>query len=339
MTYLVIGLVFMLSVPLMILVGMIYLHYWLRRKYIDLISRIFQEKPLFIIPRGEPASQAEEVTLTTPDGLHLKGCYFSTPAPRRGVIVFGLEFGSNRWSCIPYCEHLVDNGFDVFALEFRNQGDSDKEKDYDPLQWVTDREVTDARVALAYLKGRPDADPNGVGVFGISKGAGAYIMAAAHDPYIRCLVTDGLFASMSTLVQYMRQWFRIYDDQYFLQGLAPTWYYVLLGEVGIRNIEKERKCHFVPLERAMGKIAPRPLLMIHGGADTYIKPEMSRLLYARARPPKEFWLVEGAKHNQAMQVAGEAYHRRVLDFFVEHLEERKDEHSQGLPGKRLVLRF
>ena len=44
---------------------------------------------------------------------------------------------------------------------------------YDPLQWVTDYEVRDAEAALAYLKSRPDADPRGVGFFGISKGAGA----------------------------------------------------------------------------------------------------------------------------------------------------------------------
>jgi hypothetical protein len=59
--------------------------------------------------------------------------------------------------------------------------------------------------------------------------------------------------------------------------------------------------------------------MIHGGSDTYIKPDMARGMFDRAGPPKEFWLVEGAKHNQAIQVAGEEYQRRVLDFFLENL--------------------
>jgi fermentation-respiration switch protein FrsA (DUF1100 family) len=63
----------------------------------------------------------------------------------------------------------------------------------------------------------------------------------------------------------------------------------------------------------------RPLLMIHGGADTYIKPEMARALYELAPGPKEFWLVEGAKHNQALQLAPEEYHQRVLAFFNRHL--------------------
>ena len=73
----------------------------------------------------------------------------------------------------------------------------------------------------------------------------------------------------------------------------------------------------------MRKLSPRPLLMIHGGSDTYIKPDMARTLFKRAGSPKEFWLVEGAKHNQAIQVAAEEYQERVLQFFLEHLADMK----------------
>jgi fermentation-respiration switch protein FrsA (DUF1100 family) len=214
---------------------------------------------------------------------------------------------------------LIENGFDVFALEARGQGDSDKEPGYSPLQWVTDREVRDTKATIDYLKQRPDADPLGIGFFGISKGAGAGLLAAVRDPFVRCFVTDGLFASYTTVVPYMRQWFRIYDDNYFLQGLIPSWYYGLLGLAGLQSLESECDCQFLHLEKVMGKLTPRPLLMIHGSADTYIKPEMARSLFALAREPKELWMVEGAKHNQALQVAEETYRQKVLRFFLEHL--------------------
>src|SRR5262249_55000204 len=68
-----------------------------------------------------------------------------------------------------------------------------------------------------------------------------------------------------------------------------------------------------------GRLAPRPLLMIHGGGDTYIKPEMARALFELAGAPREFWLVEGAKHNQALHVANGDYQRRVREFFEAHL--------------------
>lgn len=167
------------------------LYVWLVYRYIDNLLRIFAEKPIFVIPRGQKPAAAEEIDLRTPDGLMLKAAYLKTPKSRRGVIVFGLEFGSNRWSCVPYCEHLLDAGYDIFTYEPRNQGDSESEPGYEPLQWVTDREVIDCRTALAYIKNRPDADPRGVGLFGISKGGGAGIVVAADDPYIRCVLTDG----------------------------------------------------------------------------------------------------------------------------------------------------
>ena len=35
--------------------------------------------------------------------------------------------------------------------------------------------------------------------------------------------------------------------------------------------------------------------------------------------PKELWMVEGAKHNQAFQIANEQYRQRVLGFFDDNL--------------------
>ncbi len=319
MTLILLGLALMCSVPLAVTLWLVGLYFYLCRTYLPFMARIFQEKPIFIIPRGQEVANAEDVQFPTTDGLQLRGCYLHGQKPRRGVILFGLEFGSNRWSCVPYCQHLLDAGYDVFAYEARNQGDSDSLPGYEPLQWVTDYEVDDARAAIKYLKSRPDRDPHGIGLYGISKGAGAGLLAAVEDPSIRCCVTDGVFATYTTLVPYMRHWFRIYNNQYKVQGLLPSWYYGRVGLEGLKQVARERNCHFPHLDRVLGKLAPRPLLMIHGEADTYIKPEMAQALFECAREPKEFWLVEGAKHNQNLAVAGEEYERRVRAFFDAHL--------------------
>jgi pimeloyl-ACP methyl ester carboxylesterase len=325
------GLLVLLSMPFAVTGYMVKQHFVLRWYYLQHMVRIFQEKPLFIVPRGQPVPGAEDVTVRTPDGLNLRGCYLKGATPRRGVILFGLEFGSNRWACLAYCEHLLERGYDVFAVETRGQGDSDALPGYDPLQWVTTYEVRDMEAALAYLKGRPDADPRGVGLFGISKGAGAGLMAAARDPYVRCCVTDGVFATYTTLIPYMRQWFRIYNNNYVRQAMFPSWYYGQLGLIGLGWIEAERHCRFPHLEPALRRLR-RPLLMIHGGGDTYIKPEMARALFDMAAPPKELWLVPEAKHNQAFQLAGTEYRRRVLEFFDRHLAATAAEGPVGSPS-------
>jgi dipeptidyl aminopeptidase/acylaminoacyl peptidase len=313
------GLALMCSVPLLVVLFLTALTFHLDRRYLHHVVRIFQEKPLFIVPRGQPLGGAERVCFPTDDGLTLTGCYLKAEGPRRGVILFGLEFGSDCWSCRSYCDHLAEAGFDVFAFESRNQGTSDALPGYEPLQWVTDYEVHDTEAALAYLKGRPDADPRGVGFFGISKGGGAGLFAACADPYVRCCVTDGAFGTFSTLIPYMRRWLRIYSNRPFVQSLLPHWYYGIFGRRGLRLIEAERRCHFPHLEPVLRRLTPRPLLMIHGAADTYIRLSMARALFDAAREPKELWLVEGAKHNQALQVANGEYRRRVLAFFEEHL--------------------
>jgi pimeloyl-ACP methyl ester carboxylesterase len=307
-----------ITLLLALLFGVFYLY--LRLRYLDIVVRIFQEKPLFIIPRGQPAEDAEEIRFPTTDGLTLCGCYLRARTPRRvGVILFGLEFGSNRWSAVPYCEFLRRAGFDIFAFEPRCQGDSDCQPGYEPLQWVTAFEVLDFRAALAYLRNRPDADPRGVGLFGISKGGSAGLLAAKRDPYLRCFVTDGSFATHTTMVPYMRKWVAIYSTRLRLQKVLPRFVYSLVARDALHRIGRERRCRFPHLEVAIGRLGGRPLLMIHGGGDTYIKPEMARELFERARGPKEFWLVEGAKHNQAFHAANGEYQRRVLAFFQAHL--------------------
>jgi pimeloyl-ACP methyl ester carboxylesterase len=309
-----------LSVPLLVALALTLLYFHLVKRYMGFLVRAFQEKPLFITPRGEPVPDAEEISVRTSDGLDLRGCYLRSQQPRRsGVILFGLEFGSSRWGCAPYCQFLVDKGFDVCAVEFRGQGDSDAQPGYEPRQWVTNYELQDIQAALAYLKGRPDSDPNGVGFFGISKGGSAGVMAAAEDPYVRCCVTDGIFSTRSTMIPYMRKWVSIISTRYWLQRILPEWYYGLFADDGLRRIQEANQCTFPELERALPRLAPRPLLMIHGAADTYIKPAMARALFGKARQPKEFWLVEDAKHNQALQVAGDAYRQRVHAFFKVHL--------------------
>jgi len=74
--------------------------------------------------------------------------------------------------------------------------------------------------------------------------------------------------------------------------------------------------------------------MIHGERDSYIRTEMALALFAAARGNKEFWLVPGAKHNQALQVTGDEYRRRVLEFFERHLANPAAETPPGPAGPR-----
>ena len=46
----------------------------------------------------------------------------------------------------------------------------------------------------------------------------------------------------------------------------------------------------------MALLAPRPLFVIHGTADSTIPVEQAIQIYRAAQQPKELWLAEGAEH-------------------------------------------
>lgn len=59
-----------------------------------------------------------------------------------------------------------------------------------------------------------------------------------------------------------------------------------------------------------------PVLVIHGGRDDVVPPEMSRMLHDVARDPEELWIVERAGHNDLEFVAGTEYLDRVARFVL-----------------------
>jgi dienelactone hydrolase len=48
--------------------------------------------------------------------------------------------------------------------------------------------------------------------------------------------------------------------------------------------------------QVVGELAPKPLLLIHGTADSILPDECSRMLYERAGQPKMLKLFDGADH-------------------------------------------
>ena len=68
-----------------------------------------------------------------------------------------------------------------------------------------------------------------------------------------------------------------------------------------------------------------PLLLIHGAADTHV-PGLAQPTGLQVRPRSrmnrsgaDLWLVPGAGHLEALEVAPEAYVQRTLDWFDQWL--------------------
>ena len=62
-----------------------------------------------------------------------------------------------------------------------------------------------------------------------------------------------------------------------------------------------------------------PVLLIHGLADDFVPPEMSRENYAACRSEKELLLVEGAGHGMSYVVSPERVQAAIAAFLEKHL--------------------
>jgi fermentation-respiration switch protein FrsA (DUF1100 family) len=83
-----------------------------------------------------------------------------------------------------------------------------------------------------------------------------------------------------------------------------------------------------PIER-VAEISPRGLLLVAPQEDRLVSWTQSREMYQRAREPKELFVVPGAAHSEAREVAGFEYERRVLGFLDRHLDGRRAAERAG----------
>jgi pimeloyl-ACP methyl ester carboxylesterase len=285
--------------------------------FLPTMMRVFEETPIFAPPDEPPHPDAENVRFQALGGVWLQGSWLvSKSNERRGTIIFCHEYLANRWSCRPYIDELRNAGFDVFTFDFRNHGESDTSPGYAAMQWASHFEMIDVQAAVSHVRQRAGGARPWIGLLGISRGGSAAILAASRDEHVQAVATDGAFPTNLTQLAYMLRWAKIYIGEGLLYRLTPDWYYSLLCGI-VRTVGARRHgCRFLRVSRAIPRIAPRPLLMIHGEKDNYVVPQIARQLFDRARDPKQFWLVPDARHNAAIQLARNDYERRLVEFFT-----------------------
>lgn len=294
-------------------------------KYVRLCLNIFVDTPppLSMGPVDFVPLRGEVVRFRSFDGTSLRGMMLRphNRSLRKGMVIFCHEFGSDMHSCARYIRPLLEAGFDVFTFDFRAHGESSSGGDYRPLQWPSDKELEDVLGACAYAESVLAAEgrPLEVGLFGISRGAGSAILAAASDTNIKCIVCDGAFSTGTTLIALMKRWAHIFARVKLVYQNHSEWFWRFLLWLLMRFAQPKLKRVFPSVRRALCDMEPRPVLFIHGLKDSYIRVEHTEELYAAAPEPKYLWIVDDAKHNQSVITQPRAYAARTTAFFLKHL--------------------
>jgi pimeloyl-ACP methyl ester carboxylesterase len=294
-------------------------------RYVRIMLNIFKDTPppLSMGPLDFERIEGQVVQFPSFDGKNLRGMFLfsNRTQPRKGMIVFFHEFASDMFSCARYCRPLLESGYDLFTFDFRGHGESSTEEGYQPRQWVSDREVSDAMGAIAFVEDYLDSQnlPVELGVFGISRGAGAAIIASMRNPAVKAILTDGLFSTDITLEALMRKWAYIFAKVRFVYENHPPAFWQFLRWLLFFFVHRQFNCHYPSVRKVLNRMNPRPFFLIHGERDSYIRNEQAEVLYSLVSGPKTLWIVPGAKHNQAVIVSPQEYAEKTLGFFDRYL--------------------
>ncbi|MBI4398503.1 MAG: prolyl oligopeptidase family serine peptidase [Candidatus Omnitrophica bacterium] len=305
-------------------IGAITGYYFL--KYVRIISDNLLNIPY---PLDHPQTNAivsQDVEFTSYDGTLLKGKFISAPNGSKKTVIFCHEFGSDQNSWIKYLANLPAQGFNIFTFDFRKGKEIEgfHRNGFSPKQWPTRRELRDLFAAIEYLSKRSDVDAHHLGIFGVSKGGGLAICAAARSRRIKAVVTDGACPVSETIKDYIKKWASIYIESEFVVRHLPEGVVGLLSYWSIHVSSVKLHSRILSIENDIKKLRT-PVFLIHGGADLYIRPDHARYLYDRTRVKSELWIVPGAAHNDAVISVPEEYNGRVLQFFESHLLDRQSE--------------
>lgn len=308
-------------------------------RYVRICLTIFTDThpPMSMGPVDFQPLHGEIVWFRSFDGTSLRGMHLCTPnrSGYKGTVVFCHEFGSDMYSCARYGRPLIEAGFDVFTFDFRAHGSSSADTSYRPLQWPSDKEMEDVLGACAHVESvlASQGNPTGIGVFGISRGAGAALLAASSDPNVQAIICDGAFSTDTTLISLMKRWAHIFARVKLVYENHSEAFWKALLWLLMRFAQPKLKRKFLSVRKALKDMQRRPIFFVHGRRDSYIREEQTRILYADAPSPKYLWIVEDAKHNQSVVVEPRQYAARTVAFFRRHLAgENVDEQEITAPA-------
>jgi fermentation-respiration switch protein FrsA (DUF1100 family) len=243
-----------------------------------------------VVPEAELGGAAyEEVKFETSDGLELEGWYI--PSKNRAAVI---AFPGRKGPRNP-ARFLARHGYGVLLFDRRGEGRS--EGDPNSFGWGGGK---DLEAAIAFLRKRPDVDPERIGGIGLSVGGEMLIEAAAETDALKAVVSEGAG------IRSVREASELSGAEKWLQ--LPTWAATTLGTAVFSN-------HNPPpnLKDLVGRIAPRPVFLIYAerGAGG---EKLSADFYDAAGAPKQLWKTDSG-HTGGYDADPQEYERRIVRFF------------------------
>ncbi len=203
-----------------------------------------------------------------------------TPMP---CIVIQHGFNGSKEEARGVWEPFSLAGYGTLAIDARLHGQRGTEAERAAavgsaagMRSVLEGSVADLRRALDYLEQRRECDPDRLAFMGLSMGAFLGAVVAGSDQRV----------SATVLVVGGGDW-RTFLEQTQLPELGWASRSPDTLDEAVEELDAVDPAHWV------GRISPRPVLMINGDSDTVVPPDSARALHDAAREPAEVMWFEG----------------------------------------------
>jgi len=233
--------------------------------------------------------------------IGLAGWYVPSTAdtgPNGPTVVLAHGWGSNKSAMLDRAAILRD-AYNLLLLDFRNHGQS---ADTATTQGV--REAADLRAMIDWLERQKG--PDRIAILGVSMGGATALAEADRDDRVDGVIVESAHATLANAAQARL------DGSGYPLSLPGSWA-VLLGTL-MRTGEDVSSVD--PMMTA-ARLDERPLLLIHGEADTSIGPDDAESILAAASEagsPTELHVCAPAGHARSDEVCAEDYAGWVLGF-------------------------
>jgi uncharacterized protein len=196
---------------------------------------------------------------------------------------------------------LARHGYGVLLFDRRGEGRS--EGDPNSWGWGGTRDID---AAIAYLRTRPDVDPDRIGGIGLSVGGELMLEHAAGSDELAAVVSDG--AGARSIKEDVDEDLPTLDK---VVGFPLT--VLKTASVAVSS----NRLPPADLEDLAGRIS-RPVMLI-AAPNSGHGEELNRDYYAAAREPKTLWEIAESGHVGGIDARPEEYERRVTSFFDQAL--------------------